>query len=557
MMLPRILLMLSLLVLGVFGLRVPRSPDKKVKDIFPDLLDAGTDELMKGLKQKHFTSVDLVKAYLRRIQEVQSQLHVVTEINPDAISIAQTLDAERAHGKLRSALHGLPMLVKDNIATNDKMNNSAGSFALLGAKVPRDSTVVAKLKAAGVIIIGKSSMSEWANFRSGFDNSCNGWSAHGGQVLGAYAADQDPSGSSSGSAVGASLGLAFAALGTETSASIIFPGSVNNAVGIKPTVGLTSRALVIPVSERQDTVGPLARTVTDAAHVLNIIAGKDPSDSYTNAQPFSQPPDYTKYLKKNFLEGKRIGIPRNAFLPIGDSNIDAPILATFEAAIKELKVAGAIIIDNANFSQWEEYYNSSVTFYGAVNLVVAIDFITNLPQYFAKLTTNPNDITSLSALRDFTQHNPHENYPTRDTAVFDAALTVTGDNTAPGFQAFADQTHAWGTYGGVTGALDTYRLDALVMPSMYAPGVPALAGLPIVTVPMGKYPAGTQVQRLGPCGLVAVAPNVPIGLSFLGAAWSEEELIGCAFAYEQRTLVRDKVRPIVMPTSQLEDVVGH
>ncbi|ELR06854.1 hypothetical protein VC83_04912 [Pseudogymnoascus destructans] len=557
MMLFRALLMLSLLVLGVLGLRVPRSPDKKVNDTFPDLLDAGTDDLMKGLKQKHFTSVDLVKAYLKRIQEVQPQLHAVTEINPDAISIAQTLDAERAQGKLRSALHGLPMLVKDNIATNDKMNNSAGSFALLGAKVPRDSTVVAKLKAAGVIILGKSSMSEWANFRSGSGNACNGWSAYGGQVLGAYATGQDPSGSSSGSAVGASLGLAFATLGTETGGSIISPGSVNNAVGIKPTVGLTSRSLVIPISERQDTIGPLARTVTDAAHVLNIIAGKDPSDSYTNAQPFSQPPNYTKSLKKNSLKGKRIGIPRNAFLPTGDSNFDAPIMAAFEAAIMELKAAGATIIDNANFSQWEEYYNSSVTSYGAVKTVVAVDFITNLPQYFTQLTTNPNNITSLRALRDFTQHDPRENFPTRNTDIFDAALTITGDNTAPGFQALANQTHAWGTSGGVTGALDTYRLDALVMPSMYAPWVPALAGLPIVTVPMGKYPAGTQVQRLGACGLVAVAPNVPIGLSFLGAAWSEEALIGCAFAYEQRTLVREKVRPIVVPRTQLEDVVDQ
>lgn len=449
------------------------------------------------------------------------------------------------------------MLIKDNIATKDKMSNSAGSFALVNATVPRDSTVVAKLKAAGVIIIGKSSMSEWANFRSSFSNSCNGWSARGGQVLGAYTADQDPSGSSSGSAVGASIGLAFAALGTETSASIIFPASVNNVVGIKPTVGLTSRALVIPISERQDTVGPLARTVTDAAHVLNIIAGKDPNDSYTNAQPFSQPPDYTKSLKKNSLRGKRIGIPRNAFLPSGDAGLDAPILGAFEAAIKELKDAGATIIDNANFSQWEEYYNSSVTFYGAVNTVVAVDFVTNLPQYLSQLTSNPNNITSLRVLCDFTRDDPHENYPTRDTAIFDAALTLNGDNTAPGFQAFADQTHAWGTYGGVTGALDTFRLDALVMPSLYAPGVPALAGLPIVTVPMGKYPSGTEVNRRGPCGLVAAAPNVPIGLSFLGAAWSEETLIGCAFAYEQRTLVRKKVRPTVMPKTQLEDVVGR
>ncbi|KFY05125.1 hypothetical protein V491_09199 [Pseudogymnoascus sp. VKM F-3775] len=377
----RTLLMLSLLVLGVLGLRDPRSPDQKAKAPFPDLLNADVDDLMKGLKQKHFTSVDLVKAYLQRIKEVQTDLHAVTEINPDAISIARALDVERAHGKLRSSLHGLPMLAKDNIATKGKMSNSAGSFALVNATVPRDSTVATKLKAAGVIILGKSSMSEWANFRSSFSNSCNGWSARGGQVLGAYAADQDPSGSSSGSAVGASIGLAFAALGTETSASIIFPASVNNVVGIKPTVGLTSRALVIPISERQDTVGPLARTVTDAAHVLNIIAGKDPNDSYTNAQPFSQPPDYTKVLKKNSLRGKRIGIPRNAFLPSGDAGLDAPILAAFEAAIVELKSAGATIIDNSNFSQWDEYYNSSVTFYGAVNTVVAVDFVTNLPHF--------------------------------------------------------------------------------------------------------------------------------------------------------------------------------
>ena len=440
--------------------------------------------------------------------------------------------------------------------SKDKMNNSAGSFSLVGATVPRDSTVAAKLRAAGVIILGKSSMSEWMNFRSSSGSACNGWSAHGGQVLGAYATDQDPSGSSSGSAVGVSLGLAFAALGTETSASIIFPGSVNNAVGIKPTVGLTSRSLIIPISERQDTVGPLARTVTDAAHVLNIIAGKDPSDSYTNAQPWSNPPDYTKSLKANSLRGKRIGIPRNAFLPTGDPNFDAPIIAAFEAAILELIAAGATIIDNANFSQWDAYHDSSLSFYGAVNNVVAVDFITNLPQYLAQLSSNPNHITSLQALRDFTRNDLRENYPTRDTAIFDAALAIAGNNISPGFQALADQTHAWGTYGGVTGALDTYRLDALVMPSMYAPGVPALAGLPIVTVPMGKYPVTTQVQRTGACGLVAVAPNVPIGLSFLGAAWSEETLIGCAFAFEHRTLVRGKVRPVVLPRTQLEDIVG-
>jgi amidase len=189
-----------------------------------------------------------------RIEEVNPVLHAVTEINPDALSIASALDAERANRIVRSPLHGLPMLIKNNIATKDSMNNTAGSFSLLGAAVPRDSTVAAKLRAAGVVLLGKSNMSQWANFRS--TNSSNGWSAYGGQVTGAYYPNMDPSGSSSGSGVGSSIGLAMASLGTETDGSILSPSSVNNLVGIKPSVGLTSRSLVIPISSHQDTVGP-------------------------------------------------------------------------------------------------------------------------------------------------------------------------------------------------------------------------------------------------------------------------------------------------------------
>jgi amidase len=206
-----------------------------------------------------------------RIQEVNSVLLAVAEVNPDALSIAAELDAERANGTIRSALHGIPMLIKNNIATMDQMNNTAGSFSLMGATVPQDSTVAAKLRAAGVILLGKTNLSQWANFRS--SNSSNGWSADGGQVTAAYYPQQDPSGSSSGSGVASSIGLAFATLGTETDGSILSPSSQNNLVGIKPTVGLTSRSLVIPISEHQDTVGPIARTVTDAAYVLSIIAG--------------------------------------------------------------------------------------------------------------------------------------------------------------------------------------------------------------------------------------------------------------------------------------------
>jgi len=244
---------LALLTFSTLGLSTARCTVHEVAGCYPDLLEVGAEELVAGLESGAWTSVELTKAYILRIKETNPVLHAVTEINPDALSIAAALDAERANGTIRSALHGIPMLIKNNIATNDQMNNTAGSYSLLGAKVPRDATVASKLRKAGVVLLGKSNLSQWANFRS--SNSSNGWSAHGGQVTGAYYPNMDPSGSSSGSGVGSSIGLAFAALGTETDGSIVSPSSANNVVGIKPTVGLTSRSLVIPISEHQDTVG--------------------------------------------------------------------------------------------------------------------------------------------------------------------------------------------------------------------------------------------------------------------------------------------------------------
>jgi len=248
---------------------------------FPKLIDASLEHLRCGLELKLFTSIDLVIAYTARINEVNATLRMVTELNPDAVAIARELDNERILGRVRGPLHGIPILIKNNIATNDRMGNTAGSLALLGATVPEDSTVAAKLRRAGAVILGKTNLSQWANFRS--DNTSNGWSAHGGQTVGAYFPGQDPSGSSSGSGVASSLGLALASLGTETDGSIISPSDVNNLVGIKPSVGLTSRFLVIPISEHQDTVGPMARSVKDAAYILSAIAGKDANDNYTSA----------------------------------------------------------------------------------------------------------------------------------------------------------------------------------------------------------------------------------------------------------------------------------
>lgn len=507
----------------------------------------------------------------------------MTQLNPDASSIAATLDAERANGTVRGPLHGIPILIKNNIATADAMDNTAGSYALAGAKVPRDSTIAAKLRQAGAIILGKANLSQWANFRS--DNSSNGWSAIGGQVVGAYFPGQDPSGSSSGSAVSSSLGLALATLGSETDGSIISPSDskycnyrtrfwcteakynqqqltskpVNNVVGIKPTVGLTSRDLVIPISQHQDTVGPIARTVTDAAYLLTAIAGYSPYDNYTSAIPFPNhiTPDYTTALNFSALRGARIGIPRNVFdTPANRASPYAAILETFDTyALPVLRAAGAIIIDNTT---WPGYNLEPAN---ASTIVLNSDFITDLPAYLSQLTFNPQNIHSVSDVRNFTQHFPLEDYPDRDTAVWDNALDYYGgqNNTNPNF---------WSNYTllqylagplGLTGSLTNHSLDALIMPTYFASHFPALLGSPVISVPLGSYPNGTNVTMNSRGDLNETGPGIPFGLSFMAERFSEMKLIGLAYAFEQRTNVRGKVAPLAqnLPRTEIVDVLGQ
>ncbi|KAL8803436.1 MAG: hypothetical protein Q9200_006216 [Gallowayella weberi] len=515
---------------------------------FPNLIDVTTEELETGLERGTFTSYDLVKAYIARIQEVNSTLNVVEEINPDALTIAMGLDAERANGTIRGPLHGMPILIKGNIGTADKMSTTAGSFALLGATLPRDSGIAAKLRAAGVIILGKTNLSQWANFRS--FNSTNGWSAYGGQTIGAYYPQQDPSGSSSGSAVASSIGLALATLGSETSGSILSPSEVNNLVGIKPTVGLTSRALVIPISERQDTVGPMARTVKDAAYLLQAIAGKDQNDNYTLAQPFQSPPDYVGACNYSSFRGKRIGIPRNIITPGAG---DEPVLAAFEKAIQTIGRAGATVVDNVNITAFalDRYLNSNASL-----IVLEADFLSDLPKnYLSQLATNPNNVQDLAGIRNFTQRFPPEDYPDRDTAIFDGALDLGFDNTSPEFWALYQENVEIAGRQGILGVLTNYSLDALILPTEFSPGLPALVGTPVVTVPLGSFPANTTVVRNRRGTLVERGPNVPFGLSFIGPAWSEASLIGYAYAFEQRTMVRTQVLPYLVPQTELADVV--
>ncbi|TKA32432.1 hypothetical protein B0A50_01539 [Salinomyces thailandicus] len=519
---------------------------------FPTLIDVTLEDLNTGLESGLFTSVDLVTAYMDRINEVNSTLHMVTELNPDALSIAAEADAMRANGTILSPLHGIPILIKNNIATADEMNNTAGSFSLLGATVPNESTMAAKLRKAGVVILGKANLSQWANFRS--SNSSNGWSAYGGQTYGAYYPGQDPSGSSSGSGVSSSIGLALASLGTETSGSILSPSEVNNLVGIKPTVGLTSRYLVIPISEHQDTIGPMARTVKDAAYLLQAIAGPDiAGDNYTAAIPWANntaaAPDYVAACDYSSFAGKRIGVARNV-LEIYGQYTDAPVLSAFEEAITQIEAAGATIVD-ANFTAFEAWQTD-----GNETLVLNADFLSGLANYFDSLTYNPYDLADLAEERNFTRSFPAEDYPERDTAVWDGALEQGWNNTDPRFWPAYQANLFYGGEGGILGALERTNTSAVLLPTQLSPSIPALVGSPVVTVPMGFYPANWTVTMNSIDTLVSTGPQIPFGLSFMGRKWSEAELIGFAYAYEQRTMHRNEVQPYLVPNIELADVVA-
>ncbi|OCB88695.1 amidase signature enzyme [Sanghuangporus baumii] len=551
---------------------------------FPDLYEASVLELQDGLNRGDFSSVDLVKvlslvciwqAYFARIDEVNLKgptLRAVIELNPSALMQASALDIERKTKGARSLLHGIPVLVKDNIATFafegafDQMetapwsrihtifiagmNTTAGSFSLLKSIVPDDAGVVKKLRAAGAIILGKANLSEWAHFRG---NLASGWSGRGGQSTNAYFPNADPCGSSSGSGIAGSIGLAAVTLGTETDGSITCPSSNNNLVGIKPTVGLTSRAGVIPISEHQDTVGPMVRSVTDAAIVLSAIAGVDPNDNFTLAQPLPVP-DYTKALNHHVLRGARIGVPRKVFLNDSITGNDPFVNQVFEQAISTIKGLGATVVDPADLPSAEEIASSSNE-----TIVTDVDFKVQLNAYFEALLANPSGVRSLADLIAFNDANPELEEPTNftDQSQLIESETTSGLN-ATFFQALAFDKDL-GATRGIDAALQEHNLDALILPAPGFTTVPAaIAGYPIVTVPLGFYPDNVTIQSAGPL-TVYPAPGVPFGLSFLGTAFSEFKLVGFGFAYEQATETRLARRafPAAIPKTQLSDIVGH
>ena len=424
---------------------------------------------------------------------------------------------------------------------------TAGSYVLLGATVSREAAVVTKLRNAGAIILGKATMGEWAQCRSRKSSSSHGWSAYGGQVYGAYYPQQDPSGSSSGSAVAVSVGLALGSLATETSGSIVLPGERSNIVGIKPTLGLTSRSMVIPISLRQDTVGPMAKTVKDAAHLLSAIAGKDKYDNWTLAQPYGKTPNFAKACKFSGLKGARIGVPRNGIDYYTDAST-APIMTAFEDALHLISDAGASVLDRTNFAAFDP-----PAFGRNSSIVLDTDFVSGLADYLSKLSHNPNKVHNLQDVVRYTKTHPSEEYPDRDTYVWDRQLmrNITSES-AESWEAYQANL-VMAEEQGVIGTLDRYNLDALVMPTFASFHLPAIAGLPVITVPLGFAPAGTMATMNSKRTMVSMGPGIPFGLAFVGRRWSEKTLISLSYSFEQRTMTRKRMKPLIAPSFELSD----
>lgn len=480
-------------------------------------------DLQARMSSGELTSRALTEAFLARIEAIDRngpKLNSVIELNPDAISIADQSDTERKEGKIRGKLHGIPVLIKDNINTGDKMKTTAGSLALADFSAPEDSFIVSQLREAGAVILGKTNLSEWANFRS--TRSSSGWSSRGGQTLNPFVLDRSPCGSSSGSGTAVSANLCVVAIGTETDGSIACPSSVNGIVGIKPTVGLWSRTGIIPISESQDTAGPMARTVTDAAILLGALTRVDPEDSAMTGRRANIPSDYTTFLSENGLRGKIIGVDKA--LMKGHEEIDALL----RKAIDQMVGAGATIIEVDFTSRFAELGKTEYD-------RLLFEFKDGINRYLKRYNAPVKTLTELIA---FNKTNETRVMPFFKQEIFEAAEAKSGIDSAiyqeltekirnESRKIFTDvfstnKLHAvCGPSNGPGWCIDLINGDFFTGYGMYSPA--AIAGYPSVTVPMG------QVNHL------------PVGISFLGQAYSEGEVITIAYAYEQ--LSKNRVRP--------------
>ena len=477
-------------------------------------------ELQSGMAAGKFTARSLTEKYLGRIEQIDRQgpaVNSVIEVNPDALAIAESLDRERRAKRVRGPLHGVPVLIKDNIDTADKMQTTAGSLALLGSKPKQDSFVAQRLREAGAVILGKTNLSEWANIRS--SHSSSGWSARGGQSRNPYVLDRNPCGSSSGSGAAVAASLCAVAVGTETDGSVVCPSSANGLVGIKPTLGLISRSGVIPIAHSQDTPGPMARTVRDAAILLSALAGADARDSASAASAGKASADYTTFLDPRGLRGTRLGVARKYFGFHDD--VDKLMNDTLDL----LKREGAEIVDPADLPSHGKFDATEFT-------VLLYELKTDLNAYLA---ARPGAPASLKAVIDFNEANRAKEMPYFGQDVFIKAQAK-GPLSEKEYTDALAANHRLARAEGIDAVMDQFHLDAIVAPS----GAPAwltdlvdgdhdlgessnaaaVAGYPNITVPAGFI------------------SGLPVGISFFGRAWTEPVLLGIAYSFEQASKAR-------------------
>ena len=503
------------------------SSEAASKSSTPDFeLDEITiDSLQKAFGAGQYSSRSVTEKYLARIQEIDKAgptLNSVIEVNPDAIKIAEELDAERKSKGARGPLHGVPVLIKDNIDTGDRMNTTAGSLALLGSQAPRDAFVAGQLRKAGAVIIGKTNLSEWANIRSG--HSTSGWSGRGGLTRNPYALDRNPCGSSSGTGAGVSANLCVAGVGTETDGSVVCPASANGLVGLKPTVGLVSRSGIIPISHSQDTSGPMARTVRDAAILLGAMAGADPEDPATTGNQRKAFPDYTKFLDPAGLKGARLGVARKYF------GFNDAVDQLMDTLIGEMKRAGAEIIDPADIPTFGKFDDSEMT-------VFYYELKADLAAYLAR--RGNTQMKSLKDVIEFNERNRAREMPYFGQDIFIKSEQKGGLDSKEYVDALALNQRLTRAEG-IDFIMDKFKLDALVAPT----GGPAW----LTDLINGDHSAGGSSNAAAVAGypnINVTAGNLwglPVGISFFGRAWSEPTLLKIAYSFEQLTQARQKPR---------------
>jgi amidase len=490
-------------------------------------------DLQDGMKSGKYTSRSITELYLARIEAIDRNgpaIKSVIETNPDALAIAEALDNERKAKGVRGPLHGIPILIKDNLDTADRMMTTVGSLALVGSKPPKDSVVVQKLRLAGAVILGKTNPSEWANIRSG--HSISGWSGRGGLTKNPYALDRNPCGSSSGTGAGISANLAAAGIGTETDGSIVCPSSANGLAGIKPTVGLVSRTGIIPISHSQDGAGPMCRTMRDAAILLGALTGVDPEDSATAASSGKSFTDYTKFLDADGLRGARIGVVRKYF---GFSDF---VDALMEQALDVMKKSGAVIVDPADIDTIGRTGNNETN-------VLLYELKADLNAYLARLGPDA-PVHTLKEIIEFNDHNSEKEMPYFGQDMFLKA-EAKGPLTTKEYLDALENNLRLSRKEGIDATMDKFQLDALVAPT----GGPAWltdlidgdnsGGQSSTAAAVAQYPSISV-----PAGYVF---GLPVGISFFGRAWSEPNLIKYAYSFEQAVKMRKS--PKFLPTADM------